>query len=657
MPVLDQAAYQQRRRVEGRGRGIPPPVRFIAVDGEGTEEEGGQVYSLLSSSLHNPISDRQGLGTEQCLRYLLDLKTATHTAIISFGFNYDVNMILRDIDAPRMTSLYEKEECWVNGELADYIVRKTKGKTFTITEYNRKMAYHEHQKKTRSVVVWDGYGFFQGSFLNALETWRIPLTEKQHTILRAGKGLRGGFLWKDIETITEYNHLECDLLVELMNKVQETLREQGLYLTRWDGAGAIAACLMKKNNVKKYVVQGFPKPIEEAQMRAYFGGRSQCIQFGHFKQPIYHYDINSAYPSSYPDLPDLHGVWREAYSYLPEEKYVLYELEWKLPDNELITPFPYRDKDGSIRYTHQGRGVYHSMLVDVAMRRWQKYIKIAKAYVFTPDTQDKPFGFVVAGMEERLRRKRMGDLSNITLKLGYNSIYGKMVQSIGFRDQVPPYQNYYWGGRVTAWSQARLLEASLEKPASIVFFGTDAIFSTEPLSVSIGTTLGTWEDCGIIDEFELYQPGLYRMRWKNADGSWQEGVRTRGFHNEEIDFDALASLWKTNRYGGERQLEVVRFQGLETCVAQGRFDDWRKWKTIKKSVSLRPQGTGDPIPRRHDRGAVFIWRDTYRYEYINGGTVLSAPYEKRKMIVPPDDGSIALDVYLANAEQIDNLTD
>jgi hypothetical protein len=652
MPKTNHQEYGQKRREEQRSGDTAKPVVFVAVDGEGIEEEEGQRYALLSSSFHNPIINRQGLPTEQCLRYLLGLKQGTQTRVVAYGATYDINMLLRDLSPKQLTSLYETEECWYHGKENDYRINRVKGKTFTVSEYSQRRVYHDLTEKLRSVTVWDVFGFFQGSFLKAVKEWKIPLTPEQQDILAQGKAGRGGFLWKDLADLIEYNHLECDLLVLLMDKVQEMLRKQGLYLARWDGAGSIAATLMKKHNVKTYVKQGFHPEVEESIMRAYFGGRSQCVQFGHFEGPVYCYDINSSYPSSYLDLPSLHGKWSRANGHLPDQRYVLYELEWCLPHDSPITPFPFRWEEGGIGYPTQGRGVYHSLLVDVAMKRWSKCIHFDHAWVFTPDTEEKPFEFVLPFMEERLKRKRDGDLSHITMKLGANSIYGKTAQSISYKDTLPPYQSYYWAGLITSWTHAQLLGAAIQKPKDIIFFGTDSIFSSSPLNLPFGTTLKTWEDCGTIDKFELYQPGLYRMHINGEEPQ----CKTRGLHPEEIDFDELASIWGKKKYGGVYNAEVTRFQGLEVSMAQNRIKDWRTWKQTTKQIHLRPAGYGDvndPGRRAyHDLPSRDL--QNFRYSYIYGGDMLSSRFEKRKMKLPDPDNQILMNDFLAACEELDN---
>lgn len=651
MPHKDKAAYKR----EYRKRQIPDKAEFIAVDGEGIEEMEGQKYALLSSSLHNPISRKSGLTTEECFEWLLSLKTEPRQTIVSFAFTYDCNKMLIDVPKEELEDLYELESCWFRGKKFDYRIHWTRGKSFTITQYTKRWYYDSKIEKVKSAVIWDTFGFFQGSFIKAIKEYRIPLDDRERKILTEGKGSRGEFKWSDIKEVTEYNHLECDLLIKLMENLQELLRGMDIYLKRWDGAGAIAAALMQKNGVKEHVFRGFSEEVEDAIMRAYFGGRSQCVQFGIFEGPIYHYDINSAYPSSYLGLPTLIGRWYSTDKYQPQEPYALYQVEWNMPHKQPLTPFPYRDDRGNIRYPHQGRGIYHAVEVAAAMIKFSKWIKVEKGWIFKPINNHHPFAWVQPFMNERLRLKKEGDLRHITMKLGANSIYGKTAQGITYGDNLPPYQSYFWAGMITAWSRAQLLKAGIQNPSKIIMFGTDAVFSEAPLNLPIGNTLGTWEDCNLptpMSRFELYQPGLYRMQFPDEEPT----IKTRGFHQSEVDFDKLAEIWQAKKFVGFYEADTNRFKGLQISMAQGRMDDWGKWVDMKRTIKLSPGGFGLPSfpERKHYDTPIPENRQTFRFDYIDGGKVLSMPFTKKNIKLPNPDDKMAMDIYLAESEFLDN---
>lgn len=655
MPYKDKSEYNRKRRADGRKVNIPKPRKFIAIDGEGLETSGKQAYALLSASTGESITCKEGLSTEECLRFILSLKEKG-TEIVSFSFSYDVNFIFKDLPEKALLKLYQNEECWYKGKESDYRIGRVKGKTFSITEYSQLDEYYGYTRRLRSAVVWDTFGFFQTTFLRTVKDWKISLDPGEQTVLDEGKAARGGFLWPELEKVREYNLLECRVLVQLMEAVQETLRSLGLYLSRWDGAGSIAAALMKKHGLKQYIRKEYPEELQDAMMRAYFGGRTQAVQFGIFDEPIYHYDLNSAYPSSYLDLPTCHGDWKKTDRYIPGQKYGMYQVRWKMPDDNCINPFPYRMKDGAIAYPHSGRGIYHAALVTIVLERWPKNITIEKGWIFTPESDVKPFAFMKEYMAERLKLKAEGDLRHITMKLGGNSVYGKIVQAVSYKESIPPFQNYFWGGMITCYSHCRLLEAALQDETAVIMFGTDAIFTSRPLNLPIGKELGTWEDCGVIDRFELYQPGLYRMHF-HSDKKWhppivEPQVKTRGFRQEEIDFDKLAEVWEREKYEGTYAAKVTRFRGYEISIAQNNLEEWRDWKTFSKCVRLSPGAVGVVIDETMGEyygqpgGA-----NTFRFHYIVfNDEELSAKYDKKNLVIPSPDNTLMLDEW----EYLDN---
>ena len=116
-------------------------------------------------------------------------------------------------------------------------------------------------------------------------------------------------------------------------------------------------------------------------------------------------------------------------------------------------------------------------------------------------------------------RRRIGsNTRGYPLKLGLNSLYGKMAQRCGRG----PYHDVVSAGLITAITRARLIEAIGQDPHSVVMVATDAVFSTRPLSLDIGERLGQWEEKVWPDLF-IAQPGVY---WSPSD--LEKSVKSRG---------------------------------------------------------------------------------------------------------------------------------
>jgi hypothetical protein len=132
------------------------------------------------------------------------------------------------------------------------------------------------------------------------------------------------------------------------------------------------------------------------------------------------------------------------------------------------------------------------------------------------DCNCRPFEWVKDLYEER---RRIGsNTRGYPLKLGLNSLYGKMAQRCGRG----PYHDAVAAGLITASTRARVKEAIGQDPESVIMLATDAVFSTRRLSLDIGEDLGQWEETVWPDLF-IAQPGVY---WSPSD--LQPSVKSRG---------------------------------------------------------------------------------------------------------------------------------
>jgi hypothetical protein len=108
------------------------------------------------------------------------------------------------------------------------------------------------------------------------------------------------------------------------------------------------------------------------------------------------------------------------------------------------------------------------------------------------------------------------------LKLGYNSLYGKMAQSIG----VAPWRNSVYAGLVTATCRRQIRDAAEQRPDDILMFATDGIYSLAPLDLPVNAELGGWE-AAEYDGIHLVRPGIYFT----SDGK----AKSRGIAARTID--------------------------------------------------------------------------------------------------------------------------
>ncbi len=566
-----------RSNVEGaraKRRRTQASKAFSAIDGESytvndldTPVSDSHRYVLLMDSSGEYIYDQDGLGSKRCFDFLLSLP---HDRIyVAFGLNYDVNMMLRDFGRSRLVELWKHGETqWFN-----YHLEWIPGKWFVV----------KNVKTNRRIKINEVFGFFQCSFVKALAKWKIETQD--NNMLESMKLSRSIFDAEMKDSIIAYCHTETMLLNELMDKLRDALNDTGIDCTSWCGAGSIAASILRKENVKDHIVPAteYTREINNAILSAYFGGRTELFQQGIYSD-LWQYDIVSAYPHSAISLPTLrNGQFRYTDKYEPNSRHAIWHVRWNT--NGQIAPFPHRSKGKRISYPLNGEGYYHACEVSAALGVFgHGQIDILDGYVFQPSTDEKPFAFIPELARAKTLYKRDNHPGEKVLKLGINSLYGKLAQGKGYRDQLPPYQSYFWAGEITAKCRSRMLRLAYQSdPLEVVMVATDGIFLRTDPAWRTSDELGGIEKTHLINAF-IAQPGVYHAYT-------DEGVeikKSRGFFAKEIDYAQLREgyLQEGPFYTGH--YSSTRFVGLGSALVLKEMDAWRTWQTKERKLVLYP---------------------------------------------------------------------
>jgi hypothetical protein len=581
--------------------------RFVAVDGEGfndgadiRQEIGRTVYDtrdhfygLLMDSDDNEVlascAEHAGrmtdgrLSTKQCLDFLLDIPLRDKTAIpVIFGGSYDAcHMLAFGMERSDVQTLLKSGNTTGrrqyldiglshDGSDHDYRLEYRPRKSFTVWRFAHgadKYIAHHKRDGTRTwklnyearVTLWDVWGFFQGSFLAAMDAW-IP-DDPDRQFIANWKGKRGDFERSEIADIRRYTAAELRCLLAMMERVRDSIRSLDLTVTRWDGAGAIAGAFFKKHDVKHHMGVT-PPEVFEAARRAYSGGHIEATVLGHHSGKVWHYDINSAYPHQFRRLPGLAvGKWQSVFGPLqeretPPEGFTLVELEFHFLPGLPFYPLFHRAENGAILYPQRGRGWYwfdeYACARDFAERQGAFTFRVLAFHTFETFHNASPFNWIEDAYQIRrdviMRSRETGvrDDSHMMIRLGLNSCYGKTAQQVGARYEqgkiVPPtYFQIEWAGAVTAGCRAQLMRAALQKPEHVISFATDALFATAPLDLpcSPEKRLGEWE-AHEHDGMTIVMPGVY---WLHEGGSVKHF--SRGFDKQTMsDCNFVMDAWK-----------------------------------------------------------------------------------------------------------------
>lgn len=587
---LVRGKYDKRKgdrhkpRKRPRRKDYRPPNKWerrkiVAWDGEGANlPSGHHIYTLLANSLNALIYNDKGLSTQQCLEFMLEYNDNTAINVI-YGGSYDVNMILRDVDIRHLTELWRLHKTQWRG----YVLRYMPRKYFSVKRVGSKRAF----------VLWDVIGFFQTSFVSACQGWLGDLPELQD--IEAMKRQRSSFVNAMKEEVVQYNARECRLLVMLCESLFDAFDSVGLQLQRYDGAGAGAAALLRKHDVRRYK-GSLPYLVVARSQQAYSGGRIEAPMSGNGESiPVTQYDINSAYPAAALLLPSFADVqWEVVDGNVSVDDIGIYDLvaiEYQFDDSP-VYPLWFRANDGSICYPQMGKGVYWGVEAKLAytipgdVHVVQRVVpKFSEDIVF-------PFSFLRDTYAQRLELKQRGHLAHHALKLCMNSVYGKLAQQQGWRIDrqgrlhLPPFHHLPWAGWITARTRARLWRMALAANVdNIIAFATDALFvigDCQELNRQCSTDLGALTKESY-DGMTLVQPGVYFLR---KGDSWY--AKYRGFDKGSLDREAIVQCWEHSCT--TYQATLTRFVGMGSCVGTGNWSQWQQWPSEVRELSLVPSG-------------------------------------------------------------------
>jgi hypothetical protein len=638
---------------------------FIAVDGEGFNEGDLQTwhvgenqteytgyrhhYAYLSASTGAELYNETGrLSTAECFDFLFSLKQSEpHAILVCFGGSYDfTQMLAHDLEHDDLRLLLQGDGRKLSRRYADasfgeydYRIECRMRKSLSLSRWPYGAEkYERHTKrdnttvwrrtKCDSVTLWDVWGFFQGSFLAALDHW-LP-TDPDYQFIREWKGKRSGFFRGEIDTIRRYNFAEVRCLVLMMEKVRDAIRGMGLKITRWDGAGAIAGAMFEHHAIKEHMAST-PDAVFTAACHAYSGGHIEICKLGHYTGKVYHYDVNSAYPHQFRNLPSLRdGTWRHGVG-VPPLGFTLVHVRYAFKPRRPFYPLFYRESNGTILYPQRGEGWYWFPEYAAARDFYTQFGGTeftALEYWHLENTNhlsnSRPFAWIEDYFERRkflvneAKRTGIPNGEEKMLKLGYNSCYGKTAQQVGARlvdgeIQPPAYFQIEWAGYVTSGCRAQLMTAALGNPDAIISFATDGLFSTEALALEFSTDkqLGMWE-ADTHDGMTIVMPGVYWL---------YDGERTRhysrGFNKDDMSTAApVLSAW--SRGNPYLAIKMERLITLGTALTsdsfwqmRGMFVSFTKELRINGDNSKRYPVTSLRIKQPHKRLIDTIPRDLW----------------------------------------------
>jgi len=589
--------YKQEHKRNARQRAIEHRP-FVGCDGEGagTDDQGRQLYMLFRMG-DRELYTGSPLGTVELLDFICD--APSEAIYVGFAFGYDTTMILKDLPEIQARKLFEpisfeggkSRYVWFKNFDLEYLPKNYfRVKRVNIVRYpdgsERRVPVKGSQR-----TIYETFGFFQKSFLKSIESFDVGTPEQRQSIAE-NKARRSSFVSIDQEE-RDYCALECRFLAELMEKLRQYCYAADIVPRSWNGAGKLASALHAKHRtLKQEQVKGtVPAGVLEYANMAYYGGRFEITRTGQINQPVYEYDICSAYPDAMRDLPCLeHGFWRYSEDAQDLQIATLCVASVQFRQEKLDNGFgrlgglPVRTKEGHLIWPRQAAGIYWNVEIEAAKRLGVK-IKYRNGWIYERRCSCKTFDWVEPLYDYRQSIGSQGP--GYPIKLGINSLYGKLAQRKGNGI----YHNMIWAGMITARTRAKLLHGVALAPDSVVMLATDAIYSLKPLELDIGKRLGQWEAAELADLF-IVQPGLYWSPDKRKKKS--RGLSGNFFEQAKrtLAFEQAFSFWAAQDQNGIAEgfpsvtVPVPGFIGLKLALSRNKRDLAGTWVQDTRAISF-----------------------------------------------------------------------
>lgn len=589
---------------------------FIAWDGEGAKSGwivngNGEVvrqpqpYILLMAALPNgnEYIKAPHLNTTQILKFMIDVEERFPDAFhVAFGFGYDVNQIISSLNRNQVKILHKTGFVYINMRM--FRIQWRKGKSLTVTRYYR------DGRKT-SITIYDAFSFFHTSFVKACE--KFIGNHPDLEIVRAGKARRQEFTYADLDgEIIPYCAKEVELTVALMSKFRDLLYGAGFNIRHWHGPGAIASLLLRQQGVHQHMAET-PEGVQEAARYAYAAGRFEPFLTGRRQESAWGLDINSAYPEAMTQLPSLaNGEWREING-RPSKlaHFGVYRIKSKASIRTLLSkpagPLFHRDKRHRISFPWITNGWFWTP--EAALVWNNPNYEFIEGWEFIPRDNTRPFKWVRDMFNKRRQWQKEGVKAEYALKLGLNSLYGKMAQRVGWNKKTgepPRWHQLEWAGWVTSYCRAKIYRMMLHLGLeTIIAVETDGIYTTrDPSSLGFESAngLGEWK----ISEYRevvYIQSGL---AWLRAKGEDEWDFKYRGLDPNSMEIDRV--LRHLGRLGTEigwdspeskLQATTSRFVGAGAALASKDYETkFRRWETMPRSVRIGGDGKRIHIAER-----------------------------------------------------------
>lgn len=612
-------------------------MRFGTVDGEGGNLPdasalfGDKHEYLFLRADEFELGDGRPLDHRKCFDFLSRLPN--NRIWSGYFFDYDVTMMCKSLPEERARRLFDPTlrmnpatRNMNEGHGYPYGHIEVEGR-WEISYLPRKEFKVREVGMEHFTTISDTGSFFQTSFVRTLDKWNIGTEEQREHIARE-KAMRSQFTELTEET-KQYNQLECELHNQLMEQFRAVCMEVGYVPRHWQGPGNLAGAMLAKHGIPKHkdipIMSNWK--FRELANAAFYGGRAETTVVGHVPGPIYQWDINGAYVDALRYLPCLiHGSWRYLRSRPATSAIWVGLVRFGHNGGRLLYNLPVRKQDGNIFFPRFGSGHYWSWELEAAEKAGTSF-EFVEGWVYEKHCDCHPFDWIDAYYLERLRLGKSG--KGIVLKLGGNSIYGKIAQSIGSA----PWANPVWAGLITAYCRAKIIRAYMGNPNDVLMIMTDGLFLRHQPGLSVSTALGDWE-LKIHEHLFVVQPGIYFL----PDSIKTRGVPMGRIYDVQDEFrERFEQFSRTLELPAPVSVPVTNFITMRQALARRKWHLAGTWDNTTRDISFdyTNKRSGAGLMRERETGVLrtIPWDSNVSviskaYDRVIGGGVYISPFER-----------------------------
>jgi hypothetical protein len=412
------------------------------------------------------------------------------------------------------------------------------------------------------------------------------------------------YLKENENDIGKYCQLDADLTLRLSE-----FMENGFTTSDIPFDNPMSQAKIAENYINKFVnYPMIPESLEnyhELARRTFHGGIFETVQRGYFDEPIYDYDINSAYPEVMSRLPHWgNGKFSPVVGYTDGIKYGWYIVEFDckyIPyedtkkgyeitfdydgDEETLTATNYR-----ILYPEGKRTQFITRAeVDFLLRNNYK-CKVLKGIEWqqTKTKYESPFSWVEPTYYKRaaIKKANKDDMRQYALKILLNSTYGKTAQQKPFRSSLT---NFFYASYITAETRVKIAQVAHDNSKHVIDIATDGIcLNKEVKGIEINEEkLGAWKPA-VFDHALFIGSGIRQMFYEkpDKDGNLYE-TYARGLTNDR-KFNLLQAI-EENKDSDMLKNKKSRPLNLGECRQHTKIldiDDLNIFKNVEKKLNV-----------------------------------------------------------------------